>query len=209
MAARDWPDAGQRVDVDIAAAPSLLLAVVDDVRPPEQLHLRVPVQRNGEPAPEVPVGASVDVTWTSVAGQHVLPATLVALPEARVQLWKLEPNAAPLVLQRREYVRVPETLTVSLRRGDQLWVAGLCDLSEGGARCVVLTSNDLVEGDVLRIAISFEEQQLDLSAAVVGVEQGDERTTARLRFEQLGREADVLRRRVLEQQRRARAAGLR
>jgi hypothetical protein len=206
---RDWPHAGQKVDVDVETTPSLLLAVVDDVRPPEQLHLRVPVQRDGAPAPEVPIGAAVDITWTSSAGQHVLPSTLVALPRARVQLWKLAPNAAPLVLQRREFVRVPETLRVQLRRDEQLWVAGLCDLSEGGARCVVLTTNDLAEGDVLRIAISFEEQQLDLPAAVVGVERHDDRTTARLRFEQLGREADVLRHHVLEQQRRARAAGLR
>ena len=204
-----WPHAGQRVDVQVPEDSSLLLAVVDDIRAPEQLHLRVPVQRTGEPAPEVPVGSPVSLSWTTPAGQHVLTSTLVALPRARVQLWKLEPASEPVVRQRREFVRVPETLQVGLRRGDQLWVAGLCDLSEGGARCVVLTPNDLAEGDVLRIAISLEEAKLDVAAAVVGVEQGEDRTTTRLRFEHVGREADLLRRRVLEQQRRARAAGLR
>ena len=209
MAESPWPYAGQRVDVRVDDAASLLVAVVDDVRPPEQLHLRVPVQRDGTPAPEVPVGTDVDVTWTSPAGQHVLPSTLVGLPETRVLLWKLEPESEPLVVQRREFVRVPETLRVTLRRGDELWIAGLCDLSEGGARCAVLTPNDLSEGDVLRISVTIDERDLDLPAAVLGVEQEEERTTARVRFEQLGREADVLRRRVLEQQRRARAAGLR
>ena len=209
MAEDLWPQAGQRVDVQVPADASLLLAVVDDVRPPEQLHLRVPVQRTGDPAPEVPVGSPVALSWTSTAGRHVLPSTLVAMPQARVMLWKLEPASEPTVVQRREFVRVPETLQVALRRGDQLWVAGLCDLSEGGARCVVLTPNDLAEGDVLQVAISLEEHDLDLAASVVSVEQGEERTTTRLCFESLGREADVLRRRVLEQQRLARAKGLR
>ena len=207
MATDQWPRAGQRVDVQIDEDSSLLMAVVDDVRAPEQLHLRVPVQRTGEPAPEVPVGSAVSLSWTSPAGQHVLPSTLVALPETKVRLWKLEPEADPLVVQRREYVRVPETLRVSLRRGDELWIAGLCDLSEGGARCVVLTPNDLSPGDVLTVTVTIDDRQLDLPGAVVGVDQQDERTLARVRFEELGRDADVLRRRVLEQQRRARAAG--
>lgn len=187
----------------------MLVAVVDDVRPPEQLHLRVPVQRDGSPSPEVPVGSPLSLTWTSPAGQHVLPSTLVATPEVRVQLWKLQPAEDPRIVQRREFVRAPETLKISLRRGDELWIAGLCDLSEGGARCVVLTPNDLAEGDVLRLTLSLESQELDLPGAVVGVEQDDARTTTRVRFDELGPTADVLRRRVLEQQRRARAAGLR
>lgn len=209
MATEPWPRPGQRVDVRIDDDGSLLLAVVDDVRAPEQLHLRVPVQRTGEPAPEVPVGTAVALSWTSAAGQHVLPSTLVGLPEARVQLWRLAPDAEPVVFQRREFVRVPETLKVSLQRGAELWIAGLCDLSEGGARCVVLTPNDLAEGDVLRVSITIGDDALDLTAAVVGLEQDDDRTTARLRLETEARAADVIRRRVLEQQRRARAAGLR
>ena len=209
MPGDQWPRAGQRVDVRVDDESRLLLAVVDDVRAPEQLHLRLPVQRTGEPAPEVPVGTPVSLSWTSAAGQHVLPSTLVALPEARVQLWRLAPDAEPEVVQRRQFVRVAETLTVSLQRGDELWIAGLCDLSEGGARCVVLTPNDLAEGDVLRLSITIGDDALDLPADVVGVEQDDERTTARLRLQTAQRDADVIRRRVLEQQRRARAAGLR
>lgn len=210
MADPTWPHPGQRVDVEIPDDAAALIAVVDDVRPPEQLHLRIPVQRDGSPSPTLPLGSPLALRWTSPAGQHVLPSTLVGMPEARVELWKLEPAEDPQVVQRRDYVRVPETLKVTLRRGEDLWVAGLCDLSEGGARCVVLTPTDLAEGDELLLCLSLESQQLELPAAVVGVQQGEDRTTARVRFQALGRQADLLvRRRVLEQQRRARAAGLR
>lgn len=211
MAESAWPRAGQRVEVEVEEPSRLLLAVVDDVRPPEQVHLREPVEPSGAPTPEVAIGASVAVRWTSAAGQHVLPSTLVEHPRTRTRLWKLAPDSEPVVIQRRNYVRVPETLRVTLRRGDELWIAGLCDLSEGGARCAVLTPNDLSEGDSLHMLLTLGEHELDLPAAVIGVAVDDERrrTTARLRFDVLGREADLLRHRVLELQRRARAAGLR
>lgn len=207
MPGQHWPQAGQLVDVGTAEQAELH-AVVDDVRPPEQLHLRLPVQRDGRPAPDLPLGAPVSVSWTSPAGQHVLPSSLVDRPTPGVPLWKLAPEGEPVVLQRREFVRVAEALRVRLQRdGDSSWSAALSDLSEGGARCVLRSTDDLQPGDLLHLALLLEGQQLALPAAVLAVEQAADRTTLRLQFQDLGRVGDLVRRHVLEQQQRARAVG--
>lgn len=208
--AATWPETGQRIGVRLDTCTSPLIAVVDDVRAPEQLHLREPVTSDGGQPPPVPLGAPLALLWTSVAGQHVLPSRLVSLPRARVPLWRLEPECDAVVVQRREFVRVPDALEVELHRGEEQWVGRLCDLSEGGARCAVHVAGDLHEGDELRLHLRVDDEDLQVPAVVLAVTAGEAgRASARLRFDTQRREADLLRRRVLEQQRRARAAGLR
>ena len=205
-----WPGTGQRIGVRLDACSSPLIAVVDDVRPPEQLHLREPVTSVGGPPPTVELGTPLALLWTSPAGQHVLPSRLVDRPRTRVPLWRLEPEGDVVVVQRREFVRVPDTLEVELHRGDDLWLGRLADLSEGGARCAVPTARDLHEGDELELHLRVDDEELHVPAVVLAVTVGEAgRASARLRFDAPRREADLLRRRVLEQQRRARAAGLR
>lgn len=205
-----WPETGQRLGVRLDACTSALIAVVDDVRPPEQLHLREPVTPTGGPPPSVEIGTPLSLVWTSTAGQHVLPSRLVDLPRTRVPLWRLEPQGEVVVVQRREFVRVPDTLEVELHRGDDCWVGRLADLSESGARCAVPTAGDLHEGDEVAVHLRIDGQALHVPAVVLAVTGGPSgRASARLRFEAQRREADLLRRRVLEQQRRARAMGVR
>ena len=205
-----WPESGQRIGVRLDTSTSSLIAVVDDVRPPEQLHLREPVTASGGPSPAVEIGTPLSLLWTSSAGQHVLPSRLVDLPRARVPLWRLEPQGEVVVVQRREFVRVPDTLEVELHRGDDCWVGRLADLSESGARCAVPTAGDLHEGDELRLHLRIDDEELHVPAVVLAVTPGAAgRATARLRLDARRHEADLLRRRVLEQQRRARAMGVR
>lgn len=208
--ASPWPATGQRIGVRMDSCASPLIAVVDDVRPPEQLHLREPVTAEGGSPPAVPLGTALALLWTSVAGQHVLPSRLVDRPRTRVPLWRIEPVGEVGVVQRREFVRVPDTLQVELHRGDQAWVGRLADLSEGGARCAVPAVSALHEGDELHLHLHVDEEELHVPATVLAVTELESgRVSARLRFDPARREADLLRRRVLEQQRRARAAGLR
>lgn len=55
-----------------------------------------------------PPGSRFDVLWTAPSGQHVLPAELHrSRAEGTVLLWELRPVAAPVIEQRREFVRVP------------------------------------------------------------------------------------------------------
>jgi hypothetical protein len=206
-----WPRTGQRVDVELVSSRERMVAVVDDARPPEQLHVREPVTPEGGPIGRVPLGAHLRMWWTTPAGLHELAVVLDGLPHNRIQLWRLVPLMTPVVDQRRNYLRAPDALDATLGRGPDEWVGTVVDISEGGARCVVEEPGDLRSGDVVRLAVEIDSQPLSVQAEVLSIEMMDapldevQRATVRMRFEALGRAADVVRRRVLEQERRARA----
>lgn len=210
MRTEPWPVSGQLLRVDVLGGPVGLTGVVDDVRPPEQVHLREPVPPSGavigHPAP----GTPVRLVWTTPAGEHTLHATVEPQPAAAVPLWRLHPESEPVVRQRREFSRVADTLLVQIRRGTTSWSARVADLSEGGVRCVLLEENDLAVGDEVTVRMELEQRAVEVTAVVLDVvEERESRTRARLRFGELRREGDVIRRRVLEQQRRARLVGQR
>lgn len=205
-----WPRTGQRVEVLVPRTGEHMIAVVDDSRPPEQLHLREPVTADGAPAGRVARGNELLLRWTTPAGLHELAVTLADFPYRRVALWKLVPLHVPVVDQRREYLRAPDALQAELARGTHRWHGVVVDISEGGARCVVDEPADLVVGDLLRADIDVDGDVVPVEATLLALEPMDgpietPRATVRLRFEALGRAADVIRRRVLEQERRARA----
>ena len=205
-----WPRIGQRVDVLVPGTGEQMLAVVDDARPPEQLHLREPVTPEGGPAARVPLGKELLLRWTTPAGLHELAVELAAFPFNRVQLWKLVPLTVPVIDQRREYLRAPDALQAQLTHGTHRWHGIVIDLSEGGARCVVDEPADLVVGSTLKVAVDVEGEPIVVEADLLALEPMEgpietPRATIRLRFRELGRAADVVRRRVLEQERRARA----
>lgn len=200
-----WPVAGQRLRVDVLGGPVGLTGVVDDVRPPAQVHLREPVPPNGSVIAHPAPGTRVRLVWTTPAGEHTLHAVVEDQPAAPVPLWRLAPDSEPVVRQRREFIRVADTMLVQLRRGTAGWTARVADLSEGGVRCVLLDDNDLAVGDDVTVRMELEERAVEVAAVVLAVvAEGGSRTSARLRFGELKREGDLIRRRVLEQQRRAR-----
>lgn len=210
MAIPLWPRTGQRVDVLLPDTGEQMLAVVDDVRPPAQLHLRGPVTSDGAPASQVSVGKELLLRWTTPAGLHELTVVLADFPFNRVSLWKLVPLSVPVVDQRREYLRAPDALPAQLAHGAHRWNGVVIDISEGGARCVVDEPVDLVVGSVLKVVIDVDGEPIVVDADLLALEPMDSpvetpRVTIRLRFHDLGRAADVVRRRVLEQERRARA----
>ncbi len=210
MAIAVWPRTGQRVDVLLPGSGEQMLAVVDDSRPPEQLHLREPVTPDGAHASRVPVGKELMLRWTTPAGLHELAVVLADFPFNRVQLWKLVPLTVPVVDQRREYVRSPDALQAQLIHGMHRWHGIAIDLSEGGARCVVDEPADLVVGSTLKVVLDVEGEPIVVDGDLLALEPMDgdiktPRATVRLRFHMLGRAADVIRRHVLEQERRARA----
>lgn len=210
MSMDSWPASGQLLRVDVLLGPEGLKGVVDDVRPPDQLHLREPVPPPGADLPEPSPGTPVRLVWTTAAGEHTLHATMESRPQTRVPLWRLRPEGEPVVRQRREFIRVPDTLLVAMSRDDDCWSARVMDLSEGGMRCVLLDDHDLADGDEVRVAMDMDEGRVVIPSVVLEVLSGQGgRTVARVRFGELKREGDLLRRRVLQQQRRARAVGLR
>ena len=197
-----WPAAGQQVTL-IGCGEHEQVVVVDDVRPPRCLVLREPVT----PEARTTVGSGLVLRWTTAAGRHELTARLAREVWDRMPLWELEVLQDPSVSQQRAYARAPDALPVELAHENSRWHGMAVDISEGGARCSLVHADGLLAVDAVELRLSLEGRQLALRAEVLSVQTGAEgRSLARLRFAAAGPAADALRRRVMEQQRRARAA---
>jgi hypothetical protein len=196
-----WPAAGQQLTVVVDGGHAQR-CVVDDVRPPDCLVLREPVSITGEP----PVGGAVHLFWSSSAGRHELLTTLARQTWDQMPLWELHVSRDPSVRQERAFARAADALPCQLLQDERRWRAIVVDLSEGGARCVVHESEGLASGASVELHLALEGRELTLPAEVLSVKPGTEdRWEVRLRFVGLGRLSDLLRRRVMEQQRRARS----
>lgn len=206
MAAPTWPAAGQQVSTTIGNELQQQLCVVDDVRPPGCLVLRQPVAFHAG----VPIGTPLVLRWTTAAGRHELTGRLGRPVWDRMPLWEVDVLHDPTVFQQRAYARVPDVLPVQVRQAGHRWEAVAVDLSEGGARCSVRHGGTLLVTGGAELHLSLEERPLVLQAEVLSLEPHDqERQLARVRFSPPGWAGDALRRRVMEQQRRARAASRR
>lgn len=204
MLAPAWPETGQHVTIIVGGEEQL--AIVNDAEPPRHLVLREPVT-NGPPAT---VGSRLLVLWSTDAGHHQLRATLAEAFLDRMPLWRLAELSTPVLSQRRAYTRAPDALPGELVRGRQRWSAVVADIGEGGARCVLEHAADLAAGDDVLLHIRLDGADLLMKSEVLQVDLDHKRRiAARLRFGDLGKTADLVRRRVLEQQRRARAAAQR
>jgi hypothetical protein len=205
-----WPTAGMLLDVRVSATGRQLRAVVDDVRPPDQLHVRAPVTLAGGPVEPLPLGSSLLLSWNGAAGREELPVVLSDLPALRVPVWRLAPAPTSPPPQRRASVRAPAFLRVELRRGTDRWHAGLCDLSEGGARCLVGAVDDLRAGDALSLRFDLDDQTVRLPAELLAIEPLDRgRATLRLRFAADDAAVGQLRERVRDHDRMGLAVGRR
>lgn len=210
MSAPAWPTTGMLLDVRVSATGRQLRAVVDDVRPPDQLHVRAPVTLAGGPVDPLPLGSSLLLSWDGAAGRAELPVVLTDLPALRVPVWRLAPAPTSLPPQRRASVRAPAFLRVELRRGTDRWQAGLCDLSEGGARCLVGDAEGLMAGQKLSLRFELDEQPVQLPAELLAVETIDRgRATLRLRFAASHAAVAQLRERVRDHDRMGLAVGRR
>lgn len=210
MATSLLPAADQRVALTVVATGEQLTSLVDEVaehgRGARVLLLREPVATTGSAVVPLPEGAAVEVDWTSPSGRHHLSTHLAGLTDGKVRLWVLEPEGATRTTQLRRFARAADALPATVSRGGQAWGAVVADLGEGGARCVVVDTQDLGCGDEVVLHVDVDGEPLALPAAVLEVvDLADHRSQLRLRFHEIGRAADVVRRRVLAQQRRARA----
>lgn len=201
MTSPAWPLTGRAVQVVVGQ--DECTAVVEEVRPPDRLLIRkpVPAVRTAE------LGTRLLLVWMNPSGLHQLHVVLASTLCAPAPLWELEALGEAEVYQRRAYARAADALPAHLARDGRRWKATVVDLGEGGARCVLACADGLAAGDRIQLHLVLDQQDLLLPAEVLTVEPGPtERVVAvRLRFGSLGRLGDRLHRRVLDQQRRARA----
>lgn len=198
------PPVEQRVSV-VRAGGAPLVCVVDDADPTGVL-LREPVDAAGAPVDVPDAGTPLRLSWTSPNGRHELAAIFTGLVHSPVPLWQLLPDGAVQTTQLRRFTRAGDALPASVVRAHRAWPTVVADLGEGGARCMVADDHDLAEGDPVLLTAVVAEQTMHLPAHVTEVSASpDGRSQLRLAFGDIGRAADVVRRHVLAQQRRARA----
>ena len=201
------PPAGASLLVTVADTGATSTTVVDDDRSPDCLLLREPLATGGVPVAALPPGTRLLLTWTTGAGRHELDASVVEVRRDHVPLWHLAAPGPTRTSQLRRYARAADSLNGEITRGRDRWPAVVSDLSEGGARTLLKDATGLAADDTVLLYVTVEDQRLQLpgrllpfTAAQVG------RTEVRLEFQDIGRQADVIRRRVLELQIRARAS---
>ena len=200
------PAAGSSLLLVHVATGARLSTIVDDDLAPDCLLVQPPLGTGGVPVATLPAGTPLLLCWVSAGGRHELDAVLVEVRRARIPLWRLAVEGETRTTQLRRYARAADSLHGELTRGRDTWSAVVSDLSEGGARALLTDASGLAVDDKVLLYLTIEGQRLQLPGRLlpfVPAEVG--RTELRLEFEGLGRTADLLRRRVFEQQVRARS----
>lgn len=204
------PEAGARIVLHVVATGDEVFAVVDAVTLPDRLLLGEPFDSEGRHVEPLASGSDLRLVWTTTAGRHEVGATMAGVVHDRVPLWRVEVRSAPVVVQRRDYTRAPDSLRGEIHYG-QLWSKlVVLDLSEGGARCMVRDPGELPVGGQVQLRTVLDDQDVLVDATLLAADPQDklgELVQVRLKFADLGRTADLVRKRVLEQQRKARASG--
>jgi hypothetical protein len=203
MGTSSWLVPGQRVELNVEQCPPSL-SVVDSAGTHE-IRVAGPLGHDGGPLAAPTAGTRTLLIWPTDRGWHRLETDLVAELPGHVVLWSLRPLGRPSVEQRRAFARAPVALRVRLQRAEQTWHGVTLDIGEGGLRCVISDPGELAAGAHLLVTMAIDEREISCSAELLEVSVLNGRSVVRARFEDLGRSADILRRHVLEQQRRARA----
>lgn len=203
MSTSSWLVPGQRVELNVEHSPPSL-SVVDSAGA-DEIRIAGPLGHDGGPLAPPTAGTRALLIWPTERGWHRLETDLVAEVPGHVVLWRLRPLGRPSVEQRRAFARAPVALRVRLQREEQTWHGVTLDIGEGGLRCVISEPGELAAGAHLLVTMMVGDREISCSAELLEVSVLNGRSVVRARFEDLGRSADILRRHVLEQQRRARA----
>jgi hypothetical protein len=117
-------------------------ALTSRARRASESHLYITVPRDGTGGPTVLVGGDlVELSWQADDGLRSVPAEVVTLTDD--SLWKVAIKGAASRIQRREAVRAPIGLSVSVAWGRIELTGSTSDLSEGGLLCVFRPHGDL------------------------------------------------------------------
>jgi hypothetical protein len=201
------PPAGSSLLLTSGTTGARLSTIVEDDAAPDCLLVQPPLGTGGVPVAALPAGTPLRLTWTTAGGRHELDAVLVEVRRDRLPVWRLAAEGETRTAQLRRYARAADSLSGELTRGRDTWSALISDLSEGGARVLVRDATGLAADDTVLLYLTLDGQRLQLPGRLlpfVPAEVG--RTELRVEFAGIGRAADLLRRRVLEQQIRARGA---
>jgi hypothetical protein len=153
-------------------------------------------------------GDSLRLQWTLAdRGLGTTEGTVVASRLNPLPVWRVQ-CVEPELHQRREYARLPITLTVILGSGERGQELSSIDLSEGGMRCLTPASMRLNLGDLIEAEVDFEGPPIRIVAEVVRIIETGElgMLDIGLRFLDLPeRDGERIRKFIFQQQARQRA----
>ena len=200
------PPAGTSLRLDAVDTGASWTTIVDDDRSPDCLLVQEPIGTGGVALGPAPTGTLLLLTWATPAGRHELEATLVEVRLEHVALWQLAVTGSTYTTQLRRYARAADSIPGEITRGRERWPAVVTDLSEGGARTLLKDVTGLRIDDTVLLYVTVQDERLQLPGRTLPFTPAQVgRTQVRLEFADLGRAADVIRRRVFELQIRARA----
>ncbi len=141
-------------------------------------------------------GEKMMATWTTSAGLHELKTELVDTEGEGVQ-WKVEPTSPVIVHERRRFPRVRRTGAIKLEAGTRAISATMLDLSEGGARCVVDTTQQ-VPPDMVSTTLNLDNKAIKIKGWVAWKKQHGKHTEIGVSFAGVSKkDAEILRRYVM------------
>lgn len=135
------------------------------------LSVTAPLETNGPDAPRP--GQVVEVFWAQPRARIILPCKLVEVADSPYR-WVLEPIAAPVVSNRREYVRGGGGPAVALAGDDERFDGRLLDISEGGLRCWVAAPAKMKVGDKIQASVALGAGEVEVEGAVHTVREAGE-----------------------------------
>lgn len=138
----------------------------------ETLSVAAPLETTDQDVPRP--GQIVEVFWAQPRARIILPCRLVEVADAPYR-WVLEPVAAPVISNRREFVRGGGGPPVELAGDEDQRINGrLLDISEGGLRCFVSNPAKLKVGDKMQAWVSLGAGEVEVEGAVHTVREAAE-----------------------------------
>jgi hypothetical protein len=105
-------------------------------------------------------GDPVTVTWTTAAGLYALRTTMVEAP-LDTGIWRVEPNGATALIERRRYPRASRRSRASVRVGNgNVEGVSILDLSEAGFRCAAADTLRVGPGAALMVSLPVDGKPL-------------------------------------------------
>jgi c-di-GMP-binding flagellar brake protein YcgR len=160
-----------------------------------------------------PVGASaallasgsrdVQLSWLSLRGRYEQHCELIEHVAAGTRLWRLRPTRRPVLIQRRRYVRVTAAVPVRVLVDGEDMAGTTVDVSEGGFR-VRVPRRAISELAHTTVQATLSGAHIAVPGYVVrSTDIPRDETEAVIAFQADGRDAEAIRRFILNTRRRA------
>src|ERR671916_303596 len=149
-----WPDAGQHLRVTLERFPERMQSHVLFSGDPSFLIIAGPIRFQRD-IPCQP-GELVEISWIHPRGVCTLQTKVVQYELFDIPCWRVQPVADVTLVQRRQYVRVPAVLPVTVVTSGGRAETTTRDLSEGGLGCGLPEELGVVVSDPVSVRIVLE-----------------------------------------------------